>query len=386
MPFKRGGRKTWTFQARSQTGHKQLGTRTTNKALAGKMEAMWEELASQYRAWDVLGMVFSGALAIGTLYDLWLASERKLVELRRRLIDVDLRTLIVPWYKAHRNGVKSDSANHALSHVLELFGGGTSTLDGEEVQVDASQGLLASAVTTELLTTRLNALKRKRNTLRKYHSSWSVFFAYAMDVKGLFAENPMARVHRPREASPPIQFFEMEAVELIVGSQVDLLRQALFAVSYGTGLEISTALELTTTDLLYESKQIRGPGTKFHTRDRILRAADWAWPTIEAHSRSLPAGSLLFAGVDRYQASKWHRETLVDLGLSTIPLHNARHHWAVRMIRSGAPIRIVQEQLGHESPMLTLRTYGRFRPTGEELNEWERMASARDERRRRARE
>jgi integrase len=44
------------------------------------------------------------------------------------------------------------------------------------------------------------------------------------------------------------------------------------------------------------------------------------------------------------------------------PLHCARDHWAVRAARAGTPVAIIQAQLGHGSPMLTLTKYGRFLP------------------------
>jgi integrase len=46
------------------------------------------------------------------------------------------------------------------------------------------------------------------------------------------------------------------------------------------------------------------------------------------------------------------------LELAPFPLKNARHHWAVRMLRNGAPIHVVQAQLGHSSAKLTLDTHG----------------------------
>jgi integrase len=35
------------------------------------------------------------------------------------------------------------------------------------------------------------------------------------------------------------------------------------------------------------------------------------------------------------------------LGLEGYRLHDARHHWAVRMARAGAPIELIARQLGH---------------------------------------
>jgi integrase len=384
MPFKRSGRTTWTFQARTETGYKQLGTRTANKSLATQMETMWERLANDYRAWDVLGLVLQGQLEIGRLHDYWVRSRYNVLQVRQLLLDIDLASLVPDWYAVQSKTGRVDSARHALRHVLELFGGGTyAEVDGDPCIVVRGE-LLASLVTTELLTKRLYAQQHKQNTLRKIHSSWSVFFAYCADVKGLFPSNPMDAVKRPAQERPPIQFFEMEAVELIVGSQPDLMRRALFALLYSTGLEISTSLSTRTTDVQLEAKRIRGPGTKAHSRDRVARVADWAWPIVEEYVRSLQPGALMFPKLDRQQATKWHAETVSDLALPHVPMKNARHHWAVRMIRSGAPVRIVQDQLGHSTPLLTLSIYGRFRPTEVEMDEWEQTATARDDRRRQA--
>jgi hypothetical protein len=65
MVYRRRDNKTgtlrpgWTFMARTETGWKQMGTRTDNKTLAGKIEGMWETLAKEHRAWDILGRVMA---------------------------------------------------------------------------------------------------------------------------------------------------------------------------------------------------------------------------------------------------------------------------------------------------------------------------------------
>src|SRR5688572_29613470 len=115
-------RSGWTFMARTQTGRKQMGTRTDNKALAGKIEHMWAVLANEHRAWDVLGRVMSGELAIGALYDLWSASRWDVHEVRRRLNDTNLAPLVEEWHAVYsRSGPKADSAAHALTHVRALI-------------------------------------------------------------------------------------------------------------------------------------------------------------------------------------------------------------------------------------------------------------------------
>ena len=43
---------------------------------------------------------------------------------------------------------------------------------------------------------------------------------------------------------------------------------------------------------------------------------------------------------------------------------------AVTHLRASAPIEVVRRQLGHSTPMLTLKIYGAFVPTGEDRAHW----------------
>src|SRR5215203_1942175 len=175
--------------ARTQTGRVQLGTRTDNKTLAGKIEGMWAALAKDHRAWDILGRVLSGKLPIGTLYDLWTATRWDVHEIRRRLNDTNLAPLVKEWHAVYaRSGPKADSAAHAFTHVRAL--------------IPEAELRLASTVTVEWLTERLFAYQGKPNTLRKVHSSWTQFFAYCTDVKSLYTVNPMNAVTRPQFRRP----------------------------------------------------------------------------------------------------------------------------------------------------------------------------------------
>ncbi len=50
----------------------------------------------------------------------------------------------------------------------------------------------------------------------------------------------------------------------------------------------------------------------------------------------------------------------------------------------GTPVAIIQAQLGHGSPMLTLTKYGRFLPTASDRAKWEEAATSYDVLRRQA--
>ncbi len=371
----------WTFMARTQTGWKQMGTHTDNRTLGAKLAGMWETLAKEHRAWDILGRVMAGQLEIGVLYDLWLASRYDVHAVRRQLNDVNLEPLVAEWHAVHaRSGLKADSAAHALAHVRVL--------------IQAGALRLASTVTVEWLTERLFAYPGKPNTLRKVHSSWTQFFAYCTDVKALYPANPMAKVTRPSVQASPIRFYELDVVERIIAYQPTAERRALFSLIYGTGIEVSVALALTRSDIWEATKEIRAAGTKAHSRDRVCRVAEWAWDTVWQHSRAVfPGASLWPAAWSRWTVSDWHRETVgydeeSKAGLNLpqrFPLHCARDHWAVRAARAGTPVAVIQAQLGHGSPILTLTKYGRFLPSASDRARWEEEATKYEQARREAR-
>ena len=77
--------------------------------------------------------------------------------------------------------------------------------------------------------------------------------------------------------------------------------------------------------------------------------------------------------------SETHRQRLRLLGLVGYRRHDARHHWAVRMARSGAPLELIARLLGHRGVAMVAKVYARFKPDTEERDRWERIASTRDE-------
>jgi integrase len=108
------------------------------------------------------------------------------------------------------------------------------------------------------------------------HSDWSVFFTYCTKARGLFPANPIEDVERPVAKRPPIAFYELEDVKRIVGAGSSAEMRALWALMYGTGIEVSVALTIRRQDFDEKRKEVRARGTKAHSRDRICRVADWA--------------------------------------------------------------------------------------------------------------
>lgn len=372
MVFRRSGRTFYEFSARTQTGWKQQPTGTTSKPLAGRIEAMWEALASEHRAWDLLEGVLVGRYAIGRLYDLWTLTKSNPVEMRRLISDTDLEPLVADYLKIHAKNVKPDTLDHIEKHLREL--------------IPEGQTLLRSAVSTDSLTQFVYGYGGKRNTLRKVHSDISGFFEYLTRVKKLFLVNPMAEVQRPTQEESPVKFYELDVVEKIVDWQFTEARRSAFALSYGAGIEVTVLLGLKRSDFNLRTREVRTAGTKALTRDRMSRIADWAWPYVKAHIEDLLPEVELYYGWNRWTLSDWHRQTVKALDIKPrYALMNARDHWAVRAARAGTPIAVIQNQLGHSTPMLTLTKYGRFLPSASDREKWEKAATEYETQRRAAR-
>lgn len=395
MTYRRRGREQWLVDLRTQTGWKKgVSTRTTSKALAGRMELMWETLATEHRAWEILGHVLAGALTIGQLYDLWVETRYNVAEIRRRLSDQDLEQLVEPFLEVYAGDVAPDSLEHMRAHLRWLLPEGVR--------------LPASHATPAFLTEKLAAYGKARNTRRKVHSNWSVFFDFATRIRGAYLASPMLSVDRPKRVTRPIRFYELDIVDRIVGWQPTAERRALFALLYGTGVELSTAKERMRADVWPDTKELRAPGTKAHTRDRVVRFDEWAWPIFWGYAKDLLPTARLFPFWHRRTVHRWHQEVtgsgerrwkrvdgkdvrgageLVRAGLElpeALPVHNARHSWAVRNLRAGVPVAVVQRQLGHATAKETLDTYGAFAPSGEDRGAWAAHVAAADERRRKA--
>ena len=366
MAFRRTGRPTLSFQAQTRNGlHRQISTGVSNRRIAEEIEDMWRRLARDERAWDVLEPVLSGTVAIGILFDAYRESRGNLSALRRKLNDFNHNVLAQEYLAFYASlARRSDTVAHVRSALEWLFPPGGTTP--------------ASSITTAVLAERLALYPASNSTKRKVRSEWNGYFGWLVNVRELLDTNPMARVKAPARPTHPVAYYELDQVERIVGAQPTDERRALFALMYGTGIEVSTALELTREHVLPNRKEIRAPGTKAHTRDRTVRVSDWAWRIFWDFAQPRLYGKL-FSAQSRHTVSHWHRDTVLSLGLpEVLPIKNARHHWAATRLRAGAAFQLVQRQLGHASPTLTLTTYGRFLPTSldhdrleEDLNRYE---------------
>jgi integrase len=368
--FRRKGSTTYAFQARQPNGtFRQMQTpaplTAQGKGLALRMAAMWESLAVEHRAWDLLTPILEAKRAerirkLGRLYDLWTETRGNLTAVRRLLADIDIEPYVEPYLLAHSQSVGAGTAAHVRLYLRWL--------------IPAGRPYLLSAVTPGWLTGRLSSYpKAGRSTRRHVASAWSGFLEHLTRVHGLWVVNPMQAVKRTTPKKAPVAFSERATVERIIGAQPTEARRVLCAILYGTGIEVSVALRLRRSDVWDVSQEINAAGTKTHTRHRVASVEDWAWPMIRDYAKNLLPTARLFPPEWTTQSvSQWHLRTVrVWLKLpEVLRLHAARHHWAVTNLRAGVPVAVVQSQLGHASASMTLDVYGAFLPTGADRKRW----------------
>lgn len=128
----------------------------------------------------------------------------------------------------------------------------------------------------------------------------------------------------------------------------------LLELMYGSGLRVSELIGLNLEDIAFSDRilRIRGKGGK----ERIVPFGEPVRKLIEEWITLRPAAEgPLFASekvAERLTVRTVHRvvqRAAARAGLYGISPHTLRHCFATHMLERGAPLRVVQEMLGHES-------------------------------------
>lgn len=362
-PHKQRGESVWRIYVPTQAGGTKLrSTGTRDKATARSMERMVLDLGPRgKREWDLLAAVTGGSLKLGALFDAYRRNELGL--LRSQLADVDLATYLDRWQRWLAGRVRDEGALRYQRHLATLH---------------QNRPWLRSSLTPGSVEAWLSQLAVTGPTKRRYFAALSSFLAY-LELIGIDHGDPLRKLSPPPAAPPRVVFLELPEVRRVLDAAEEPFR-TFYAVLYATALDTSTAARLKRRDVDLAAYEIRGAGTKTHTRDRIVIVAEWGRPFLDQLVRGKLPDAPLFPGLNVNSASDRHREILKALGLrgtgrNAIRLHDARHHWAARAARAGTPIELVARQLGHVDGVLALRCYGRFVPSSDERRKWEEAAT-----------
>jgi site-specific recombinase XerD len=135
--------------------------------------------------------------------------------------------------------------------------------------------------------------------------------------------------------------------------------RTILAMTYAAGLRISEALRMRVDDVDSKRMVLHIRGAK-HSKDRMVLLSPRLLTMLRDYWRQeRPTGSLLFSGrfgrpvhIDVIRRALW--ATVAGLGLSKrVTLHSFRHGFATHLLEDGADIRVIQQLLGHSSPLTT---------------------------------
>jgi integrase len=216
-------------------------------------------------------------------------------------------------------------------------------------------------------------------------------FAYAVR-RGWARANPVAALDRPRStgASPDIRFLTLEEVEALLRAVPDddlgRVERVLYLTAAMSGLRLGELLALRWLDVDWPVALIR-------VRQSYSRST-WGTPKTLSSARAVPLADRLAGELDRHfqtsaftgdgdlvfahpllgtplDASKLRKRmggAMGRAGLGArwgrkngITFHSFRHTFATRMAAAGAPLRAIQEWLGHEGAGTT-EVYRHYSP------------------------
>ena len=193
--------------------------------------------------------------------------------------------------------------------------------------------------------------------------------------EGFVEEDPVPRYSVMRKESKLPNFLSIEEVERIFiaieddncSEYLKLRDIAMFELFYSTGIRVRemSGLDVSNVDIEFMRAKVLGKGSRermvifgIPAKKAVLRYLDNGRPQILSNGEE-PAlflsqrGNRLSVRSIQSRARKYSR--LAGLGKDVHP-HMIRHSFATHMIEGGANLRVVQDLLGHASPVTT-QTY-----------------------------
>lgn len=217
-------------------------------------------------------------------------------------------------------------------------------------------------------------------------------FAFALK-RGWVAANPVAAVDRPRAAgpNPDIRYLDRGEVEALLRAVPDDLLgptdRALYLTATMTGLRQGELVALRWQDVDWVAGVVRV--RRNYTRGRF------GTPKTRRSSRAVPMADRVAAELERqfqrsryqadddlvfghpqtghpYDASKSRKrfkDALAAAGLRPIRFHDLRHTFGTGMAAAGAPLRAIQEWMGHRD-IQTTQVYADYAPDPSQGAAW----------------
>jgi integrase len=239
---------------------------------------------------------------------------------------------------------------------------------------------LQSFVTTLATTRMANGKERTRKTIENILLTLSSIVSTARAWGYTIPKVSLSEVSLPQDTPRQSRFFVLRDMQRIVRAADEPLSTICFLLSV-TGMRVGEVLALRVQDLDFHRKLVKVRCSTY--------AGQIGTPKSKASIADLPMPPALESRLKRYLSSRHYRENdlgllfanrrgrpysanklrekklrplLTRLGIPLAGFHAFRHAVASELIDSGAPITVVQAQLRHSDPRITLGLYGHVIP------------------------
>ena len=232
------------------------------------------------------------------------------------------------------------------------------------------------------------ALRKRSLSDSTVRQVYTVLRAILDDAKldGLIADNPAARMARPRVARVEARHLSASEVAAILQAAEGFRYRPVLALIAATGLRRGEALALRWEHINFKDGALKVAATLSRVGDRLLitepkspRSTHSAAVTGHRGAAQVPAGSpgrraaTRRQPVDRQRAGVHHRvrhtgrpaqrpthieQAAARAGIADVGVHTLRHSAAVAWLEAGVHIKAVADLLGHSSISITGDIYG----------------------------
>lgn len=301
----------------------------------------------------LLEQIATGKVVAGMAYTAYIENRLPafVTELREGVKDVDLEPFVPRWQKELER-VKKPNAETRAKYLRQV-----------RTLIPAGEPFRRSVFTKQRIRDWLSGLDiGQPNRYRAALSSFATFLIF----EDVLATNPVLQVPAAAESDPRTRYLvQLDAKKLVNAFTDDRIR-ALHALMLATGMEFGAAQQVDPATVTESS--VYAGGTKREHRKRTCEIPPrwrWAWAIARPVLEHAKAGTLPFADISVHQSHRRLKRALAAAQLDPkYTQHDHRHTWAVQAVRDGLPLHVIAHQLGHRDAVMTLRVYGRFRPTG----------------------
>ena len=227
-------------------------------------------------------------------------------------------------------------------------------------------------ITTDDLKTYMLALQKRdysKTTLARKIASLKSLFGFLID-EGLIHDNPTIRLISPNKGTSIPKFLTEKDINTLLKkmSSDDSINGrrnlAMLELMYATGIRVSELVSLNTKDVNYEESYIRclGKGSKerlitIHeqAKNTLLDYTLQIRPLLVSNKRVTPFENALFLNNRGQRITRqgfWLiiKRCAIDANIQiNLTPHTLRHSFATHMVQNGAPLRFLQEILGHSN-------------------------------------